>query len=169
MLHLEKFDKVDASKSYAFLQELPSEAGFVNKYIGMSKKEFEQNALKERTESERGINLKEGYVPDTYYFLVDGQEIVGLFKLRHYLNDFLREGPGHIGYAIHPNYRRRGYASKGLSMAVIELKKIMDPNESEIYLSCNLSNTGSLKVQLNNGAYIHHKDDSHYYTRIRVR
>ena len=38
--------------------------------------------------------------------------------------------------------------------------------EDELYLSVNKSNPASLRVQLHNGAYIHHEDDEHYYTRI---
>ena len=45
--------------------------------------------------------------------LVDEDVYVGVFNLRHCLNDFLREGPGHIGYCISEKYRGRGYATKG--------------------------------------------------------
>ena len=40
--------------------------------------------------------------------------------------------------------------------------------EDEIYLSVRKSNGASLKVQLKNGAYIHHEDDKEYYTRIKI-
>ena len=41
--------------------------------------------------------------------------------------------------------------------------------EDEIYMSVRKENRASLKVQLNNGAYIHHEDDKEYYTRIKIR
>ena len=38
----------------------------------------------------------------------------------------------------------------------------------EAYLSVDKDNPGSLKAQLNNGAYIHHEDETEYYTRIKL-
>jgi len=168
MLTLKKINLDDSDKIYNFLQELPSENGFENQYFGMGKADFLNLGIPERLNSEKGINLKDGYVPDTYFFLMEDQTIIGLFKVRHYLNDFLRAGAGHIGYAIHPKFRKCGYATEGLRLAILELKKIMVPEETEIYLSCNIDNIGSLKVQLNNNAYIHHQDEHEYYTRIKI-
>jgi predicted acetyltransferase len=168
MLTLKKLNLKDSEQIYNFLQELPSENGFENQYCGMSKADFLNIGIPERLDSEKGINLKDGYVPDTYFFLLEDQTIIGLFKVRHYLNDFLRAGAGHIGYAIHPKFRKCGYATEGLRLAIIELKKIMPAEETEIYLSCNLDNIGSLKAQLNNNAYIHHQDEREYYTRIKI-
>ena len=39
------------------------------------------------------MDLPEGFVPDTTYVLEDEGNYVGVFNFRHYLNDFLREGP----------------------------------------------------------------------------
>ena len=39
--------------------------------------------------------------------------------------------------------------------------------EDEIYLCVNKNNPASFKVQINNGAYVHHEDEVKYYTRIR--
>lgn len=114
-----------------------------------------------------GIDLPNGYVPETYYFLWDDSNIVGLFKIRHYLTDNLRNGAGHIGYGIHKNYRGKGYATKGLRLAIEKAKDIV--KENEIYLSVHIDNPASLKVQLNNGAYIHHSDEKEHYTRIKIR
>ena len=72
-----------------------------------------------------GLNLKEGFVPDTIFVLVDDNEnYVGIFNLRHYLNEFLANGPGHIGMGISSKYRRKGYATKGLALVLEEAKKI---------------------------------------------
>lgn len=38
----------------------------------------------------QGKNLPSGYVPATTYILWSDEGPVGVFKLRHYLNDFLR-------------------------------------------------------------------------------
>ena len=92
---------------------------------------------------------------------------MGWFRLRQSLNDGLKNGAGHIGYGIKSEYRKRGYATEGLKMMISIAKDIIE--EDEIYMSVRKENRASLKVQLNNGAYIHHEDDKEYYTRIKIR
>ncbi len=169
MLYLKVLNLEEAEKEYRFFQEIESENGFENQYNGISYEEFVKEVIPARLQAAKGINLQEGYVADTYFLLWDDEQIVGLFKVRHELNDFLRNGPGHIGYGIHPAYRRMGYASRGLALALNEAKKLLPKEEKEVYLSCHLDNPASLKVQLNNGAYIHHQDEREYYTRIKIR
>jgi len=70
-----------------------------------------------------GIGLKPGWVPVTKYILVNDQgEYVGIFNLRHELNDALMEGAGHIGYGIAPEWRGRGYATEGLRLLLIKAR-----------------------------------------------
>ena len=168
MIYLKKLNMVDSVKEYEFLRELKSENGFENNYSNISYDCFLKESIKERLESSQGLNLKDGYVPDTYFFLWDDDKIVGLFKVRHYLNEFLKNGAGHIGYSIGTNFRKKNYATIGLKLAIEELKKIMPEDEKEIYLSCFKSNIASLKVQQKNGAYINHMDELHFYTRIEI-
>ena len=131
----------------------------------MTREEFAQYVEMQKGYSQ-GRGLPEGYVPCTVYVLVDDQNnYVGLFNLRHCLNDALRQGAGHIGYGIRSEYRGRGYASAGLRLLLREAWKIVP--EEEIYLSVHKDNPASLQVQKNNGATIHHEDAQQYYTRIR--
>ena len=44
----------------------------------------------------------------------DEGDYVGIVNLRHCLNEALRQGAGHIGYGIRPEYRGRGYATAAL-------------------------------------------------------
>lgn len=92
--------------------------------------------------------------------------IVGLFKIRHFLNDFLRKGSGHIGYFILPQYRNKGYATQGLKLAIEKCKKII--LEDEIYLSVYKNNEASLKVQLKCGAYKVGETEEDYLMRIKI-
>lgn len=56
------------------------------------------------------VDVPEGWVPSTFLLAeVDGH-LVGRLSVRHELNDYLREIAGHIGYAVRPAFRRRGYA-----------------------------------------------------------
>lgn len=141
------------------------EHGFVNNAFGLSFEGF-KNYVKTNEGYSKGLHLPEGYVPATIYILEADGQYVGIFNLRHYLNDFLRNGPGHIGYGISPKFREKGFATKGLKL-VIEIAGNIIP-EDEIYLSVHKDNPFSLKVQLKNGAYIHHEDETEYYTRIKL-
>lgn len=168
MFYLKKLNLEDKEAEYDFLKQLPSSNGFENKYYSVSKEVFFNKSLQERLDAEQGINLPEGYVPDVYYFLWHNDHIVGLYKIRPTLSDSLKEGAGHIGYAILPSKQKKGYGSKGLELAINELKRIIGEDEKEIYLACHRKNIASLKVQERNGAYIHHMDDTDFYTRIKV-
>ena len=142
-----------------------NEHGFYNAAYNYSYDEYKKYIADAKSHS-LGINLKEGYVPDTIYILVnDDDQYVGTFNLRHYLNDFVKQGPGHICYAISKRYRNMGYGTIGLSLLLKEAKKL---GISEVYMSAYKDNKPSIKVQINNGAYIDHEDDKHVYTRIKL-
>ena len=83
--------------------------------------------------------------------------------MRHYLNDALRSGGGHIGYGILEKYRGRGYATKCLELTIEKARELVA--EDELYLSVHKDNPASLRVQEKNGAYIQHLDEKEYYTR----
>ena len=60
-----------------------------------------QEYLTEMEKSEKGVELKDNFVPQTTYWLVkDGTTIIGESRLRHTLTPDLRLEGGHIGYAI---------------------------------------------------------------------
>lgn len=167
MLYLKAANLEDWEKEYDAIKDQPKdENGFENAYYGVSKEQFKNEVIPELINQSKGINLPEGYVPGTYYFLWDDEEIVGLFKLRHCLNEFLASGPGHIGYGILPKYRGKGYATKGLALAIEECRKIIP--EDEIYLSVHKDNPSSLKVQEKNGAYIVGETEEEFLTRIKL-
>ena len=170
MLYLKKVNLEDIDEEYQAIHEMPkNENGFENEFYDVSKEDFKNIVIPKLLRNSEGLDLKEGYVPQTYYFLWDDMKIVGLFKLRHCLNDFLRNGPGHIGYGILPEYRGKGYATSGLKLAIEEASKIVP--EDELYFSVHKDNPASLKVQQNCGAYItgESKDGKEYLTRIKIK
>lgn len=167
ILFLKEANLDDYEKEYEAMKQFPAdENGFINEYYGVSKQEFVDNVLPTLINYSKGIDLPDGYVPCTYYFLWDDEEIVGLFKVRHWLNEALKRGSGHIGYGILKQYRKKGYATKGLALAIEKLKGYM--KEDEVYMSCSKHNPASLKVQQNNGASIVYSDEEEYYTRIKI-
>lgn len=166
MLELRALHPRDAQEIYACLQDMPTENGFMNDAWGMSWQDFEANFLPERLAAARGEGLLPGYVPETWYFLWDGTRAVALFKLRHFLNDALRAGAGHIGYAVRRSERGKGYATQGLALLLPVARSIVP--EDEAWLSVSRQNPASLRVMLKNGGAIHHEDDQEYYVRIRL-
>ena len=165
MLYLKKANLEDAGKEYAFIHETPAdENGFTNPYAHVREQEFLEKTLPMILGHEQGIGLPEGYVPETSFFLWNGEEIVGWFRLRHYLNDFLRQYHGHVGYCIGRAHRGKGYGAKGLALLLEQAWDIIP--EEAVYLSVHKDNPASLKVQQQNGAVICREDEENYYTRI---
>lgn len=46
------------------------------------------------------------------------RRILGMINFRHYLNNYLAEYGGHIGYGIRPSERRKGYAKAILALVL---------------------------------------------------
>ena len=168
MLEIRELNWQDADAIYQVFKDLPEdENGFMNPYHGIDKETFMHETMPKLINIANGINLKPGYVPQTYYFLWEENHIVGVYKLRHYLNENLRNGSGHIGYGILPAYRNQGYAKKGLALLLDIAKDVI--REDEIYMASHKDNPASLHVQLANGAYIHHDDEEEVYTRLPIK
>ncbi len=72
-------------------------------------------AVTERTADPGPHDLR---VPSTYFWIAEGEELVGFLHLRHALDDFLRERGGHIGYSVRPSARGRGHARAALRLAL---------------------------------------------------
>ncbi len=74
-----------------------------------------------------------------------------MLNLRHYLNDYLEQFGGHIGYSVRKSERQKGYATEMLSLALGEAKKL---GLSRVLVTCDRENTGSAKTILNNGGVL---------------
>ena len=168
MIYLKEINLDDAEKEYEAIKNiLPDENGFTNEYYYSSKEEFITKIIPALIDYSKGINLRKNYVPDTQFFLWEDDIIIGLYRIRHYLNDTLKFGAGHIGYTILKKYRGKGYATLGLKLAIKKCKEII--KEDEIYLRVKKNNPASLKVQTKCGAIITNEDNEHFYTRIKLK
>ena len=167
MIYLKRPTLEDAKKEWELVRKIPrNENGFENEWCDVSFEDFVEKVIPGWWDHEKGLNMKPGYVPDTHYFLWADDTPVGLFTLRHCLNDFLRDGPGHIGYGVASEYRGKGYATEGLRLLIEEARKLPIDTD-EVYLSVLKSNPASLRVQEKNGARIVGEDgEGHYLTRI---
>lgn len=90
---------------------------------------------------------KEGFVPDTTYFLVNADDrILGAINIRHELNDYLRHSGGHIGYGVRPGERRKRYAETMLALAIDKIESELKLDTDKILITCNDENIGSAKT-----------------------
>ena len=64
------------------------------------------------------VELPEGRVRCTYYWITDADEFVGCLALRHSLTAWLLEEGGHIGYSVRPSRRRQGHATRALALSL---------------------------------------------------
>lgn len=90
-------------------------------------------------------------VPATEYWLIDGDEYIGRLSLRHELNATLLSWGGHIGYAIRPSKRRRGYGKQILRLGLV---KAREHGLSRVLVTCDEDNTGSKKIIEHNGGIL---------------
>ena len=89
----------------------------------------------------RAEQQPEGYVPDTTLFLFDDDKFIGLYNIRHTLNDPLRLRGGHIAYQIIPSERGKGYVKQGLKLVLDWCHDKLGLDE--VMLSCDAENHAS--------------------------
>lgn len=155
----------DYRKTYDLYMTFPeNDNGYTNNVYGYNYEEF-LDWIERKKDWSEGIDLPEGFVADTTYVLSHEGTYVGVFNLRHTLNDFLQEGPGHIGYCISKEHRGKGFATEGLKLT---LEKAREKGIEEAYFSVSKDNAASLKVQQKCGALIHHENNLEYFTRIQL-
>ena len=135
-MELRKINMQDAYAQWEYTTALPAdENGLTNPYTGISYEEYVEKALPTLISYEHPVDMPDWFVPETYYYLWDGDCLVGEFRIRHHLTEALRMGAGHIGYSIRKDKRGKGYGTEGLKLTVQIAKSIVP--EEEIYLRVN--------------------------------
>lgn len=69
--------------------------------------------------------------------------LVGRVSIRFSLNEFLATRGGHVGYAVVPSQRRKGYASEMLRQALVILRA---DGVERVLVTCDEVNVGSISV-----------------------
>ena len=92
---------------------------------------------------EVGEKLQGNRVPSSQFLSFEKGELIGFVNIRHRLNEELLRESGHIGYSVHPDKRRQGYATKQLKLALGEAQKL---GLKKVLITCDKSNVGSAKT-----------------------
>ena len=157
MTELRRLSVDDGQDVYDMLQAIPMEEnGFGNNAHGKTYEEY-----KAWLDSKHRESIMEGItdgwkVPSTTYWLYADGIPVGFGKLRHCLSDALRTAGGHIGYAIAPQYRGKGYGKELLRLLVREAYEM---GIDKVLVTVRLDNLVSQAVALANGGVITDKTD----------
>lgn len=111
--------------------------------------------VRRRLDRAHAERIPASWVPETYFWLIDGETYIGTTRLRHYLTPSLRKYGGHIGYEIRPSKRRQGYGTQILRLALQEARK---RGIERALVTCDRENTGSRKIIEANGGVFEGED-----------
>ena len=164
MIHIREANYDDYDAEWQLVRDMPEyENGYVNQWHSIDRAGFDK-ALYEMLEFADGIGLPQGYVPETTLFIWRDFDIIGQAKIRHYLNDALRNGSGHIGYWLAPQYRGKGYGTEALRLVLQFAEEIVP--EDEFYLRTDSTNIASLTIMKKNGGRVVAENEGKIFVRI---
>ena len=102
--------------------------------------------LKKLADGAVGKNLTPGHVPGTRFWLLDDDEFVGSFEVRHALTPNLERVGGHVAANIAPKYRGKYSSFIGIKMCIDEARKL---GLKRVLMTYDASNKASYRVWIN--------------------
>ena len=160
---LKKANLEDIIKEVEFIKKVPLlENGFANFFYNVLHKSNEEIINYVLT-----LSYTKELIPIYTYFLWVDNTIVGMYHILSRLTEDQKNKDGHISYTILKQYRGKGYGTKGLSLMIEEAKSIIP--EDEIYMHTTINNPASLKMMMNNNAYVVRNDEFGVFTRIKIK
>jgi predicted acetyltransferase len=113
--------------------------------------EWQRTLLQRYHDQSLGIGLPPGYVPATTFWLVAGDEWIGIGNIRHRLTPELERFGGHIGYAIRYSRWNMGYGTLQLRLLLAEARRL---GIKRALITCSRGNIGSARVIEKNGGVL---------------
>ncbi len=108
--------------------------------------------MKWLSDLEKGINLPDGWVPETTRWLINSEkQIAGFIRVRPRLTPPLEEEIGHIGYDVPPTERKKGYGRCCLKVASEIAKEL---GLQKALVTCDSDNLGSKRIIESAGAQL---------------
>ena len=153
---MDKIILVKPDLSYAdeiikYKEESLAESPIINGSAGLDRFSSIEIWFEELKKRSCEDTVPEGLVPSSTYLAVREKDnyIVGMIDIRHYLNEYLTQAGGHIGYGVRKTERNKGYAKQMLKLA---LEKCKELKIKKVLITCNEDNIASEKVILSANA-----------------
>ena len=153
---MDKIILVKPNLSYAdeiikYKEESLAESPIINGSAGLDRFSSIEVWLEELKKRSCEDTVPKGLVPSSTYLGVREKDnyIVGMIDIRHYLNEYLTEAGGHIGYGVRKTERNKGYAKQMLKLA---LEKCKELKIKKVLITCDEDNIASEKVILSANA-----------------
>ena len=153
---MEKIILVKPDLSYAdeiikYKEESLKESPLINGSAGLNRFSSIEDWLEELNKRSCEDTVPKGLVPSSTYLGVREKDnyIVGMIDIRHYLNEYLTQVGGNIGYSVRKTERNKGYAKQMLKLA---LEKCKELKIKKVLITCNEDNIASEKVILSANA-----------------
>ena len=153
---MEKIILVKPDLSYAdeiikYKEESLKESPLINGSAGLNRFSSIEDWLEELKKRSCEDTVPKGLVPSSTYLGVREKDnyIVGMIDIRHYLNEYLTQVGGNIGYSVRKSERNKGYAKQMLKLA---LEKCKELKIKKVLITCDEDNIASEKVILSANA-----------------
>ena len=153
---MDKIILVKPDLSYAdeiikYKEESLAESPIINGSAGLDRFSSIEIWFEELKKKSCEDTVPEGLVPSSTYLGVREKDnyIVGMIDIRHYLNEYLTQAGGHIGYGVRKTERNKGYAKQMLKLA---LEKCKELKIKKVLITCDEDNIASEKVILSANA-----------------
>ena len=153
---MDKIILVKPDLSYAdeiikYKEESLAESLIINGSAGLDRFSSIEVWLEELKKRSCEDTVPKGLVPSSTYLAVREKDnyIVGMIDIRHYLNEYLTQVGGHIGYGVRKTERNKGYAKQMLKLA---LEKCKELKIKKVLITCDEDNIASEKVILSTNA-----------------
>ena len=153
---MDKIILVKPDLSYAdeiikYKEESLAESPIINGSAGLDRFSSIEIWFEELKKRSCEDTVPKGLVPSSTYLGVREKDnyIVGMIDIRHYLNEYLTQAGGHIGYGVRKTERNKGYAKQMLKLA---LEKCKELKIKKVLITCDEDNIASEKVILSANA-----------------
>ncbi len=153
---MDKIILVKPDLSYAdeiikYKEESLAESPLINGSAGLDRFSSIEIWFEELKKRSCEDTVPKGLVPSSTYLGVREKDnyIVGMIDIRHYLNEYLTQVGGNIGYGIRKTERNKGYAKQMLKLA---LEKCKELKIKKVLITCDEDNIASEKVILSANA-----------------
>ena len=153
---MDKIILVKPDLSYAdeiikYKEESLAESPIINGSAGLDRLSSIEIWFEELKKRSCEDTVPKGLVPSSTYLGVREKDnyIVGMIDIRHYLNEYLTQVGGNIGYGVRKTERNKGYAKQMLKLA---LEKCKELKIKKVLITCDEDNIASEKVILSANA-----------------